>query len=46
VPKRDVEPSCEDKVVVQEVQIKDILDDSEVITIPEDTGVDMQNLSG
>ena len=35
---RDVEPSCEDNVVVHGLQIGDILEDSEAITIPEDTG--------
>ena len=36
--KRDVEPSSEDKVVVDELQIEDIPEDSKVITVPEDTG--------
>jgi hypothetical protein len=35
---RDVEPSGEDKVVVHELQIKDIPKDSKVIIILEDTG--------
>ena len=34
---RDVEPSSEGKVVVDELQIEDILEDSKVITVPEDT---------
>jgi hypothetical protein len=33
-----VEPSSGDKVVVQELQVEDIPEDSKVITIPEDTG--------
>ena len=35
---RDVEPSSEGKVVVDELQIEDILEDNKVITVPEDTG--------
>ena len=35
---RDVEPSSEAKVVVDELQIEDILEDNKVITVPEDTG--------
>ena len=35
--KRDVEPSSEDKVVVHEIQIEDILEDNKVTTVPEDT---------
>ena len=35
---RDVEPSSVDKVVVQEVQIEDILEDNNVTPISEDTG--------
>ena len=35
---RDVDPSSEDKVVVHELQEEDILEDSKVITILEDTG--------
>ena len=34
---RDVESSSEDKIVVHELKIEDILEDSKVITIPEDT---------
>ena len=34
---RDVDPSSEDKIVVHELKIEDILEDSKVITIPEDT---------
>jgi hypothetical protein len=36
--KRDVEPSSEDKVVVHELQIKNISEDNNVITNSEDTG--------
>jgi len=43
--KRHLKPSHEDKVVVHELQIGDIIEDSEVITIPKDTG-GRQNLSG
>ena len=35
---RDVEPSSEGKVVVDELQIEDIPEDSKVIIVPEDTG--------
>jgi hypothetical protein len=35
---RDVEPSSGDKVVVHELQIEDTQEDSNVITISEDTG--------
>ena len=35
---RDVEPSSEGKVVVDELQIEDILEDSKVIIVLEDTG--------
>jgi hypothetical protein len=45
VTKRDVESSSGDKIVVHELQIGDIIEDSEVITIPKDTG-GRQNLSG
>jgi hypothetical protein len=36
--KRDVEPLSEDKVVVHELQIKNISEDNNVITNSEDTG--------
>ena len=36
--KRDVEPSSEDKIIVHELKIEDILEDNKVITILEDTG--------
>jgi hypothetical protein len=32
-----VEPSSEEKVIVHELQIRDILEDNELITIPKDT---------
>ena len=35
---RDVEPSSEDKIIVHELKIEDILEDNKVITILEDTG--------
>ena len=35
---KDVESSSEDKVVVYELQIEDIREDSKIFTIPEDTG--------
>ena len=35
---RDVKPSSEGKVVVDELQIEDILEDNKVITVPEGTG--------
>ena len=35
---RDVKPSSEDKVVVDELQIEDIPEDNKVIIVPEDTG--------
>ena len=41
---RDVEPSSEDKVVVYELQIEDIREDSKVFTIPEDTGGQVKSL--
>jgi hypothetical protein len=37
VEERDVDPSSEDKVVVYELQVEDILEDSKVITILKDT---------
>jgi hypothetical protein len=42
--KRHLKPSHEDKVVVHELQIGDVLEDTEVITNPEDTRA-KQNLS-
>jgi hypothetical protein len=36
---RDVKPSSEKKVVVHELQIGDILEDNELITIPKTLGV-------
>lgn len=41
---RDVVTSSEDKVIVYELQIRDILEDSEVITILEDTGGQVKSL--
>jgi hypothetical protein len=41
---RDVEPSSEDKVVVHKLQIEDTQEDSNVITIPEDTGGQVKSL--
>jgi hypothetical protein len=38
MPKRDVEPSSGDKVVIHELQIEDTQEDINVITILEDTG--------
>jgi hypothetical protein len=38
MPKREVEPSSEDKVVVHELQIEDTQENSNVITISYDTG--------
>jgi hypothetical protein len=38
MPKRDVEPSSEDKVVVHELQNEDTQEDNSVIIISEDTG--------
>jgi hypothetical protein len=35
---KDVEPSSEDKVVVHQLQVEDILVDDNVTTISEDTG--------
>ena len=35
---RDVEPSSEGKVVVDELQIEDIPEDNKVIIVPKDTG--------
>ena len=39
-----MEPSSEDKVVVHELQIKDILEDNEVIIVPKDTGGQVKSL--
>jgi hypothetical protein len=41
---RDVEPSSEDKVFVQELQVEDIPEDSKVIIIPEDTRGQVKSL--
>jgi len=41
---RDVEPSSEGKVVFDKLQIEDILEDSKVITVPEDTGGQLKSL--
>ena len=41
---RDVEPSSEDKVVVYELQIKDILEGNEVIIVLEDTRGQVKSL--
>ena len=41
---RDVEPSSEGKVVVDELQIEDILGDNKVITVLEDTGGQLKSL--
>ena len=39
-----MEPSSEGKVVVDELQIEDILEDNKVITVPEDTGGQLKSL--
>ena len=39
-----MEPSSEDKVVVDELQIEDIPEDSKVIIVPEDTGGQLKSL--
>ena len=39
-----MEPSSEDKVVVDELQIEDILEDNKVITVPEDTVGQLKSL--
>jgi len=39
-----VEPSSEGKVVVDELQIEDILEDNKVIIVPEDTGGQLKSL--
>ena len=39
-----MKPSSEDKVVVDELQIEDILEDIKVITTPEDTGGQVKSL--
>jgi len=41
---RDVEPSSEGNVVVDELQIEDIPEDNKVITVPEDTGGQLKSL--
>ena len=41
---RDVEPSSGDNIVVHELKIEDILKDSEVIIILEDTGGQVKSL--
>ena len=41
---KDVEPSSEGKVVVDELQIEDIPEDNKVITVPEDTGGQLKSL--
>jgi hypothetical protein len=41
---RDVKPSSEDKVAVYEMQIKDTQEDSNVITILEDTRGQVKSL--
>jgi len=41
---RDVEPSSEGKVVVDELLIEDISEDSKVIIVPEDTGGQLKSL--
>ena len=41
---RDVEPSSEDKIVVHELQIEDILEDNKVITVLEDTEGQLKSL--
>jgi hypothetical protein len=35
--KRHLKPSSEDKVIIHELQIRDVLEDTEVITNPEDS---------
>ena len=42
---RDVKPSSEDKVIVLELQIGDIIEDNKVVTTPENIGGGKQNLS-
>ena len=39
-----MEPSSEGKVVVDELQIEDIPEDSKVIIVPEDTGGQLKSL--
>jgi len=41
---RDVEPSSEAKVVVDELQVEDILEDNKVIIVPKDTGGQVNSL--
>jgi hypothetical protein len=40
-----VEPSSEDKFIVHELQIRDILENNELITIPKDTGASKISLA-